>query len=127
MKFKSLISALITGSLTLIPQLAYSQPIWVNLGYTEDNAQLWIDQQSIGKYKSTVIFDMKLETTKKQTFAKVAAECNTLTFQYQSLVVNNVFSLPPNGAAYPIQETQPDSVLGTAIYYACGTYQRSTF
>lgn len=124
MNLKLLLSAVVSGSLALIPNVALTNPVWVNLGYSQNNAQLWIDHQSIAKYQSSVSFDMRLEEVGKSTSAKVAAECNTLTFQYQGLVTNNVVALLPNGIEFPIQETSPDSVLGTAIYYACATYQR---
>lgn len=120
----NLLLAVVSVSLVLIPNVAMANAVWVNLGYSQNNAQLWIDHQSIAKYKSAVSFNMRLEEVGKSTSAKVGAECNTLTFQYQGLVTNNVVALPPNGVEFPIQETSPDSVLGTAIYYACATYQR---
>ncbi len=124
MNLKLLVSALVSGGLALIPQLALTEPTWVNLGYSQNNAQLFIDQQSIAKDKSFVSFDMKLEEIGKLIDAKIVAECNTLAFQYQNLVVNNTASLPLEGTEFPIQATSPSSVLGTAIYYACATYQR---
>lgn len=124
MNLKLLASALVSGSLGLIPNIALSQPVWVNLGYSQNKAQLLIDQQSIAKDKSFVSFNMKLEEAGKLIDAKIVAECNTLAFQYQTLVVNNTASLPLEGTEFPIQETSPGSVLGTAIYYACATYQR---
>jgi len=125
MKFKLL--ALVVSSLVLAPIVVVAEPIWVNLGYSQNNDQLWIDHQSVARYKSVVSFNMRLESPKKVISSKVAADCNTLTFQYQNLATNNIASPPPNGIGFPIQEAQPDSVLGTAIYYACATYQRSTF
>ncbi len=121
MKSKLLVIAVLT-SLISANDIAFASPLWVDIGEAKDG-KIWIDQQSIARYKSVVKFDMKV-TGAKLTSARVVAEYNTLTFQYQNLAVNNVASLPPDSIEFPIRQTEPDSVLGTAIYYACATYVR---
>lgn len=122
MKLKLLVVA-ITASLTSINDFASASPLWVNLGEGQNKSQVWIDDQSISKYKTVVKFDMRLSEARKLTSARVVAECNTLTFQYQNLAVNNIASPPPDGIEFPIQQTEPDSFLSLAIYYACQAYR----
>lgn len=119
-----LLAAAISVGISLIPNIGLSQlqPLWVNLGSSQ-NGELFIDQLSIAKHKTVVKFDMRLVESERLTSARVVAECNSLSFQYQNKAINNIASPPPNGIEFPIQQTEPDTILATAIYYACSTYQ----
>lgn len=120
MKIKLLVAAICTSLINM--NSVEASPLWVNVGYSNDGT-VWIDQQSIAKDKTFVAFDMKLLTEEKTINASVAAECNTLQFQYLSRATNNV----PEAVSSSIKQTTPDSVLATAIYYACATYVRQSF
>lgn len=121
MKLKLLAVAVCT-SLMNMSDVAFASPVWVNLG-TTSNGSVFIDDQSIAKSSTLVKFDMRLVQAQEMTSARVVAECNTLTFQYQNLAINNIPSPPPDGIEFPIQEAGDDSVIASAIYYACAAYR----
>ncbi len=121
MKLKLLAVAVCT-SLINMSDVALSNPIWVNLG-TVSNGSVFINEQSIVKSSTLVKFDMRLVQAQEVTSARVIAECNTLAFHYQNLAINNIPSPPPDGIEFPIQQAGDNSVIASAIYYACAAYR----
>ncbi len=121
MKLKLLAVAVCT-SLINMSDVALSSPIWVNLG-TTPSGSVFINEQSIDKSSTLVKFDMRLVEAQELTSARIVAGCNTLAFQYQKLAINNIPSPPPNGIEFPIQQADDDSVIASAIYYACAAYR----
>lgn len=122
MKLKLLAVAICTSLITS-NNVAKADPIWVNLGTSKDGAEVLIDDKSIVKSSTLAKFDMRLVDSRKTISSRVIAECNTLAFQYQKLAVNNIPSVPPDGIEFPVQQAGDNSVLGTAIYYACAAYR----
>lgn len=122
MKVKLLVAAICT-SLISINDIAFADPIWVDLGNAKDGGKVLIDDQSIVKSSTLVKFDMRLVDAKETISSRVIAECNTLAFQYQKQAINDIPSPPPDGIEFPVQQAGDNSVLGTAIYYACAAYR----
>ncbi|KJH72296.1 hypothetical protein [Aliterella atlantica] len=122
MKLKLLAVAVFT-SLINMSNTAYASPIWVDLGTSKDGGKVFIDDRSIVKSSTLVKFDMRLVDDREIISSRVIAECNTLAFQYQKKAINNIPSPPPDGIEFPVQEAGDNSVLGTAIYYACAAYR----
>lgn len=118
-----LLAVAVCASLVSMSEAAFANPIWVNLGTSKDGGKVFIDEQSIAKSSTLVKFDMRLIDSRETISSRVIAECNTLAFQYQKRAVNNIPSPPPDGIEFPVQQAGDNSVLGSAIYYACAAYR----
>lgn len=122
MKLKLLVAAVCT-SLINMSDGALASPVWVDLGTSSSGGSVFIDEQSIAKSSTLVKFDMRIVEAKETISARVIAECNTLSFQNQNLAINNIPSPPPDGIEFPVQQAGDNSVVASAIYYACAAYR----